>query len=146
MEFFPRHIYIGATGGVGFYLTMSAIMVSARIYGSLFDEVIAPKKTLLWSSACFFGFLLIIIKYKAKNNRVMTICTLVLLSLMSFYFICFFSNACEYLANDLTFSLPKDPITIVELYAQFSKYQYTLIDLLIYACICLSYKQINKLY
>ncbi|CAH1755855.1 7947_t:CDS:10 [Entrophospora sp. SA101] len=65
LEFFPRHIYIGATGGVGFYLIMSAIMVSSRIYGP-FDGVTLN------------------------------------------------------LADDLAFSLPKNPITIFEFYTQFN--------------------------
>ena len=63
--FFPRHILIGCIGGVGFFLVVTGVEVSARLEGNLeytfetLKKLLEPDTLLLWIvplalSACLF--------------------------------------------------------------------------------------------
>lgn len=68
VSFFPRHILIGCIGGVGFFLFVTGIEVSARLDGSLTYDLATAQKLfsadtiLLWLLPFALAVLLLIIK------------------------------------------------------------------------------------
>ncbi|KAB8339168.1 hypothetical protein FH972_022103 [Carpinus fangiana] len=68
VSFFPRHILIGCIGGVGFFLFVTGIEVSARLDGSLSYDLPTAKKLfsgdtiLLWVIPLLLSVLLLIVK------------------------------------------------------------------------------------
>lgn len=69
VNFFPRHILIGCIGGVGFFLFVTGIEVSARLDGNLeytldtARQLVRSDTVLLWVIPLLLSILLMIIKY-----------------------------------------------------------------------------------
>lgn len=68
VSFFPRHILIGCIGGVGFFLFLTGIEVSARIEGNLTFELETAKALfrgitpLLWLIPLALSIVLLVLK------------------------------------------------------------------------------------
>ena len=72
--FFPRHILIGCIGGVGFFLIVTAIEVSARLEGNLdynldtLKRLVMADTLVLWLIPLFLSLLLFLIKRWVKHS------------------------------------------------------------------------------
>ena len=71
--FFPRHILLGCIGGVGWFLFVTGIEVSAGLNGGLkynlatFREIFQIRKVFFWTGALALALLLIAIKRWVKH-------------------------------------------------------------------------------
>ena len=71
--FFPRHILIGCIGGVGYFLVVTGIEVTARLNGNLsystasFHKLIEPGILPLWMIPLGLAVLLSVIKLRVKH-------------------------------------------------------------------------------
>ncbi|BAE54913.1 sulfate/bicarbonate/oxalate exchanger SAT-1 [Aspergillus flavus] len=72
--FFPRHILIGCIGGVGFFLLMTGVEVSARLPGSLeitiptLEKLSRPDTVPLWLVPLLLAIGLLVLKRFVRSN------------------------------------------------------------------------------
>jgi SulP family sulfate permease len=72
--FFPRHILIGCIGGVGFFLVVTGVEVSARLDGNLnydldtFNKLIEVDTVPLWAIPLGLSFALLVLKRWVKHS------------------------------------------------------------------------------
>lgn len=72
--FFPRHILIGCIGGVGYFLLVTGVEVSARLSGSLEYNVTTLQKLFhldtlpLWLIPVFLAIALLVLKRFVRSN------------------------------------------------------------------------------
>ncbi|KAK2760810.1 hypothetical protein FQN54_002048 [Arachnomyces sp. PD_36] len=72
--FFPRHILIGCIGGVGWFLVVTGVEVSARLPGNLEYDLTTLRQLLqldtlfLWTIPLFLAIGLIVLKRWVKSN------------------------------------------------------------------------------
>ena len=77
--FFPRHILIGCIGGVGWFLVVTGVEVSARLPGNLEYDLTTLKQLLeldtifLWTIPLFLAIGLIVLKRGVKSNSLVGI-------------------------------------------------------------------------
>jgi SulP family sulfate permease len=77
VSFFPRHILIGCIGGVGFFLVVTGIEVSARIEGNLNYDLATLQKLFsadtwyLWSLPLFLAISIMILQRMIKSPFVL---------------------------------------------------------------------------
>lgn len=73
VNFFPRHILIGCIGGVGFFLFVTGIEVSARLDGNLEYNLDTAKKlvesdtVLLWTIPLLLSIALLVLKHFIRS-------------------------------------------------------------------------------
>jgi SulP family sulfate permease len=72
--FFPRHILIGCIGGVGFFLVVTGVEVSARLAGNLEYNLVTLKKLIeldtlpLWTTPLALAITLLVMKKWVKHS------------------------------------------------------------------------------
>lgn len=77
VSFFPRHILIGCIGGVGFFLVVTGIEVSARIEGNLNYDLATLQKLFsadtwyLWSLPLFLAISIMLLQRMVKSPFVL---------------------------------------------------------------------------
>jgi SulP family sulfate permease len=77
VSFFPRHILIGCIGGVGFFLVVTGIEVSARLEGNLnydlktLHKLFAPDTVYLWILPLVLAVIVIILRRLNKSPFVL---------------------------------------------------------------------------
>jgi SulP family sulfate permease len=77
VSFFPRHILIGCIGGVGFFLVVTGIEVSARIEGNLnydletLQKLFSADTWYLWSLPLFLAISIMILQRTVKSPFVL---------------------------------------------------------------------------
>jgi SulP family sulfate permease len=77
VSFFPRHILIGCIGGVGFFLVVTGIEVSARLEGNLnYDletlyKLFAPDTVYLWILPLVLAVIVIVLRRLNKSPFVL---------------------------------------------------------------------------
>ncbi|OAL42960.1 sulfate transporter family protein-like protein [Pyrenochaeta sp. DS3sAY3a] len=76
VSFFPRHILIGCIGGVGFFLVVTGIEVSARIEGNLNYDLATLHKLFsadtwyLWTLPLSLALLIMVLRRVVKNPSI----------------------------------------------------------------------------
>jgi len=79
VSFFPRHILIGCIGGVGFFLAVTGIEVSARLDGNLnydldtLDKLFSKDTVALWTLPLALAVLVIILRRLYKSPFVLPV-------------------------------------------------------------------------
>jgi SulP family sulfate permease len=77
VSFFPRHILIGCIGGVGFFLVVTGIEVSARLEGNLnydlptLHKLFSADTWYLWSLPLFLAVSIMILQRMVKSSFVL---------------------------------------------------------------------------
>lgn len=77
VSFFPRHILIGCIGGVGFFLVVTGIEVSARLEGNLnydletLHKLFAPDTVYLWILPLVLAVIVIVLRRLNKSPFVL---------------------------------------------------------------------------
>ncbi|KAF2686554.1 hypothetical protein K458DRAFT_386515 [Lentithecium fluviatile CBS 122367] len=77
VSFFPRHILIGCIGGVGFFLVVTGIEVSARLEGNLnydlntLHKLFAKDTVYLWMLPLALAILVIVLRRRFKSPFVL---------------------------------------------------------------------------
>jgi SulP family sulfate permease len=77
VSFFPRHILIGCIGGVGFFLVVTGIEVSARIEGNLdynlatLQKLFSADTWYLWSLPLFLAISIMLLQRMVKSPFVL---------------------------------------------------------------------------
>lgn len=77
VSFFPRHILIGCIGGVGFFLVVTGIEVSARLEGSLnydlptLNKLFSADTWYLWTLPLFLAISIMLLQRMVKSPFVL---------------------------------------------------------------------------
>ncbi|KAF2264547.1 hypothetical protein CC78DRAFT_516750 [Lojkania enalia] len=79
VSFFPRHILIGCIGGVGFFLVVTGIEVSARLEGNLsydlatLHKLFAPDTVYLWILPLVLAVIVLVLRRMIKSPFVLPV-------------------------------------------------------------------------
>jgi SulP family sulfate permease len=128
VSFFPRHILIGCIGGVGFFLFVTGIEVSARIEGNLNYDLATLQKLFsadtwyLWSLPLFLAISIMILQRMVKSSFVLP--AFFILIFATFYIIVegIFRMDLEVVRNaGWIFERPEAGVKFYRFYTYFSK-------------------------
>lgn len=129
VSFFPRHILIGCIGGVGFFLVVTGIEVSARIEGNLNYDLATLQKLFsadtwyLWSLPLFLAITIMLLQRMIKSPFVLP--AFFILIFATFYTIVegIFHMDLEVVRNaGWIFEKPEAGVQFYRFYSYFSEY------------------------
>jgi SulP family sulfate permease len=129
VSFFPRHILIGCIGGVGFFLFVTGIEVSARIDGNLnydletLQQLFSADTWYLWTLPLFLAVSIMLLQRMIKSSFVLP--AFFILVFAAFYVIVegIFRMDLEVVRNaGWIFERPEAGVQFYRFYSYFSKY------------------------
>jgi SulP family sulfate permease len=131
VSFFPRHILIGCIGGVGFFLFITGIEVSARIEGNLnydmetLHKLFSADTWYLWSLPLFLAVSIMILQRIVKSPFVLP--AFFILIFATFYTVVegIFRMDLDIVRNaGWIFEKPEAGVQFYRFYSYFSEYQH----------------------
>jgi SulP family sulfate permease len=129
VSFFPRHILIGCIGGVGFFLVVTGIEVSARLEGSLnydldtLNKLISSDTWYLWTLPLALAIIIMVLRRLSKSPFVLPAFFITVFA--TFYIIVkgILHKDLEGVRNaGWIFELPEAGVKFYRFYSYFSKY------------------------
>jgi SulP family sulfate permease len=128
VSFFPRHILIGCIGGVGFFLCVTGIEVSARLEGSLnydletLTKLFSADTWYLWCLPLFLAISIMIFQRTINTTFVLPVSFILIFALFYIFVEGIFRMDLEVVRNaGWIFEKPEAGVKFYRFYSYFSK-------------------------
>jgi SulP family sulfate permease len=128
VNFFPRHILIGCIGGVGFFLFVTGIEVSARLEGSLnydlgtLQKLFSADTWYLWCLPLFLAIAIMVFQRTIKTTFVLPVSFILIFALFYIFVEGIFRMDLEVVRNaGWIFEKPEAGVKFYRFYSYFSE-------------------------
>lgn len=131
VSFFPRSILLGCIGGVGVFLFLTGIEVSAGLDSNMewdlevFERLISPGTVVLWAVPLVLSITLLIIRSYLSHPTVMPAFFILLVGIFYIVFAALPNVSLQDLQNSgWVFAAPEAGVSPFHFYSYYSKYEF----------------------